>query len=229
MANKLDVWKVVTGAFLIPWRNRVTFAVALTNPVLLIASLQLSRYYINAYLPFTNWLSWGFGLLDILLYTMLAVTCHRLVILNLKNVTSFAALRWSSRETRFFFRIIFIGLIVNVLSAIGGFFLSIYYIAMMILPLYLFARICPIFPAIAVDKKASLKWAWNLSENNGWRLFFIYFVLPCIFSGPMFLLYRDNASLLETIILTILGSVLFVFEIAAISLSYYELTKNETR
>jgi hypothetical protein len=41
------------------------------------------------------------------------------------------------------------------------------------------------------------------------------------------LLYRGNATAVETAILTFLGSALFAVEIAALSLSYRELTREE--
>jgi hypothetical protein len=41
------------------------------------------------------------------------------------------------------------------------------------------------------------------------------------------LLYRMDATSLETVVLTFLGCALFVVEVAALSLSYRELTKEE--
>jgi hypothetical protein len=246
MANKLDVWKVVTGAFLIPWRNRATFAIALANPVLLIATLTLSWHYAKKYFSFPDWLNWGFDLLYIILFTMLAVTCHRLVLLKLEHITSFIGLRWSSRETRFFlwivaFCLVFIGgfMLLFMLSVsmsslwlntnLVDSLLSVFYMAAKIFPWSIFARLSLIFPALAIDKKLSLKEAWRLTKGNGWRLAFIVGGLPWILSELIHLLYHDEASIFEAIILTVLATALFVVEIAAISLSYYELAKNDQR
>jgi hypothetical protein len=98
--NKLDVWKVVSGAFLIPWESRATFGIALANPVFLIAILMFSWSHAKTHVP--AWLAWGLYLAYLMLFTMLAITCHRLVLLKLTNVNSHSAFHWSLRETRFF-------------------------------------------------------------------------------------------------------------------------------
>jgi hypothetical protein len=88
--------------------------------------------------------------------------------------------------------------------------------------LYLFARLCLVFPATAVDRRVNLKWAWRLTENNGWRLVLIVAVLPWIISQVVSVLYRSGASAIETVALSFLGTVLFAVEVAALSLSYRE-------
>jgi len=92
---------------------------------------------------------------------------------------------------------------------------------------YLFARLCLIFPATAVDRKVDVKWAWRQTANNGWRLVLLVGVLPWVISRAVGLLYCGNASVAEIIGLTFLSCALFAVEVAAISLSYRELTKDE--
>ena len=82
-------------------------------------------------------------------------------------------------------------------------------------------------PATAVDRNVDLKWAWRLTKSQGWRLFIVVAILPWIISELVALLYRGDATAVETVVLTFIGTALFAVEIAALSLSYRELTKEE--
>ena len=82
-----------------------------------------------------------------------------------------------------------------------------------------------VFPATALDRRADWRWAWQLTRNNGWRLFVVVAILPWAISQLLALLYRAEATVIETILLSVTGIALFAVEIAAISLSYRELTR----
>jgi hypothetical protein len=45
---------------------------------------------------------------------------------------------------------------------------------------YLLARLVMLLPAIAIDRKQSIKWAWRLTRGHGWRLILILWGLPTI-------------------------------------------------
>ncbi len=83
------------------------------------------------------------------------------------------------------------------------------------------------FPAVAVSKQVSLKWAWNLSKGNGWRLAILVGVLPWLISHALDLLYRDNGTVIETMLLAFLGFPFIAVETSAISLAYRELIKGD--
>jgi hypothetical protein len=241
MPARLDVTKVVYGAFMVPWWNRRAFGRALGIPLALLVTLTLSWYYGGKYLPqFSNWVlcvAWG-GL-----FSMFAVTCHRLVLLDAASVASQPVPRWSWRETRFFYWLVgtwlicwvagiaAITLILNLaIMVIGNSITGWFDWAPLVAGIpayYLFARLSPIFPATAIDRRVDLKWAWRLTRGNGWRLFVVVAVLPWLLSHFVGLLYRGNATAVETAMLTFVGSALFAVEIAALSLSYRELTREE--
>jgi len=241
MTARLDVAKVVYGAFMLPWWNRRAFGRALAIPLVLLVTLTLSWYYGGKYLPKpSNWalcFVWG------ALFSVFAVTCHRLVLLDAASVASRPVPRWSWRETRFFYWLVGIWLIcwgagiaamtliLNLaIMAMGppsdGLFSEAQYLAS-VPAYYLFARLSPVFPATAIDRTVNLRWAWRLTQGNGWRLFLIVAVLPWVISEIVALLYRGNATAVETVVLTFAGSALFAVEIAALSLSYRELTREE--
>lgn len=172
-----------------------------------------------------------------------AVICHRLVLLDPTAVAFQAIPEWSWRETRFFLWMVGVWLICAVV-ALGLAMLSAsiwmlwvdelsptqldWIVFVVKAPvLYLFARLCIVFPATAADRKVDLKWAWRLTANNGWRLMVLVGVLPWVISYAIGLLYQDEASFAEAIVLACISSALFAVEVAAISLSYRELTQSE--
>jgi membrane-anchored glycerophosphoryl diester phosphodiesterase (GDPDase) len=211
-------------------------------PVGLIAALTLSWYYGKQYVSeLGSWLLvvvWG------LLFTLLAVACHRLVLLGSEPAKVSFAPRWSWRESKFFawwvavylvhlaawyvFFTLLSTVLLNVWRPSDGVFptwtewMS---EAAKILALYVSARLSLVFPATAIDKRPDLKWSWNLTRNNGWRMVVVVGVLPWVIGMIVGVLYRENATVLETIVLSTLGIALFAVEIAALSLSYRELTK----
>jgi membrane-anchored glycerophosphoryl diester phosphodiesterase (GDPDase) len=242
MTTRLPVGKMVLGAFLIPWWNRRAFGRALAIPLLLLVTLSLTWYYAGAYLPaYSNWL---LLLLYGVLFAIFAVTSHRLVLLDPATVASRIYPRWERRETRF------ILWMVATWAIFGAIYMAAVSLTMTasnlwtnrpdenwmkwslvvgkIPALYIFARLCLVFPATAVDRKVNLKWAWKLTKGNGWRLVLVVGVLPWIITLLINLLYGGDASTIETVALTFVGCALFAVEIAALSLSYRELTLEES-
>jgi hypothetical protein len=230
----------VAGAFLVPWWHRGAFARALAIPVgLFMAYTALAHYVLPAELP------WYAGLAATLayglLFTLFAVTCHRLVLLDARSVAAEWRPRWTMRETRFlmwvagFWLIGFMGLlvlltiVVNAWGAVAGhdsFPLEWAQQAIKIALLYPFARLCLLFPATAVerDPPPDLRWSWQLTRGNGWRLLIVVGALPWLFSLLVDLVYRSEATTFEWLLVGVLAMALFAVEIAAVSLSYRELT-----
>lgn len=231
------------GAFLIPWWNRAAFARALAIPLALLASLSLSWHFFGKQLPTA--LHWTLYVFYWALFVPFAVTCHRLVLLEPRAVASRMAPRWSRRETGFFLWLAAVGvtfagvvfvLTTSILNAPfrwkgepgGAWFQWSVFLAK--LPaFYLCARLSVVFPAIAVDRKVSLKWAWDATTGNGWRLVLVVGALPWVISGAVGLLYRLIPGVATTVALTVAGFALLVVEVAAISLSYRELVQDELR
>jgi hypothetical protein len=240
MAAPLPVGKVVLGAFLTPWWKRRAFLRSLAVPLAALAALTLAWYAMGEGLPV--YAGWGVCLLYWLLVTSFAVRCHRLVLLERQPEAMEWKLEWSRRDTMFFLwsgAVWFIygavwlagvtlslNVAVNIWQAARGpgevfEWLS---LACKLPALYVFARLCLALPAIAVDGDPGLKSAWRLTRGNGWRLMIVVGVLPWAISEVVSLLYRGDATAIETGALTVLGIALFAVEIAALSISYRELT-----
>lgn len=244
MSPPLDVAKVLYGAFAVPWWHRREFARALFVPLLLLVALGLGSHYTDKHAQVLRWLllSVGYAVLTV----WFAVTCHRLVLLDPASTAARMLPPWSRRETRFFVwtlatGAIFIGILMSVSLALGmavtaatgatvhsgGLYGTLIPMLAMIPAYYVLSRLSIVFPATAVDRNVDLGWSWRLTRGNGWRLFVVVGVLPLITSGSIDLLSRRDAGAAETVILTFLGTAVLAIEIAALSLSYRELTREE--
>jgi membrane-anchored glycerophosphoryl diester phosphodiesterase (GDPDase) len=96
-------------------------------------------------------------------------------------------------------------------------------VPVLIIPTYVLARLSIILPATAVEKKTSLLAAWRLSRKNGWRLVFTIIYFPAvIFYLPNWVLSKIN--FLAAIPFDILGYLLSLIGVAALTLSYSELS-----
>lgn len=230
-------------ALLVPWRRRHDFAWALAVPLALLAGFSLAWYFADALVRQVSG-GWSFVLYCApfaVFFTLFAVTCHRLVLLEPRRVRGIQSPRWSARESRFLFWVVTLWMI----------YLAVWWLGMVVvanawprdsnmmgwtkviesvatLPaLYVVARLSLVFPATAIDRFAGLKWAWRTSRGNGWRLVVVVTVLPWLVSRLVGLLVRDEATAAEIVVLTVLGTAVFALEIAALSVAYRELVKNE--
>jgi hypothetical protein len=241
---RFDVAKVLVGAFALPWWHRRAFARALAVPLVLLVAFTLGWHYAARRVP-VLW-NWAFCAGWAVLFAWFAVTCHRLVLLDAASVALRLVPRWTWRETRFVFWGVGMGLVfmvvlmlsslllgasMNAVSAVrqdsSGFDFQWIPVLAQIPAYYALGRLAPVFPAIAVDRTVDFGWAWRLTQGNGWRLFIVVAILPWAMSELVALLYRGGATAVETLLLTALGTTLFAVEIAALSLSYRELIRDE--
>jgi len=238
----LDVTKVIFGAFAVPWTNRAAFARALAIPFAFVALLAVVQALAAEDLP--QLALWGMVVLHGLVFVLFAVTCHRLVLLDPLAVAQTPMPRWTRRETRFLlkalamwalclgvgfaFMALFVFAAVPLLEELGPKWFASILMPIFLLPMfYLVARLSLVLPATALDRKVGLGWAWNLSEGNSWRLFLVVGILPWVISAPSYLIDYTDPNVPVTVVVTILGAALLVVEIAALSLAYRELTKDE--
>lgn len=85
------------------------------------------------------------------------------------------------------------------------------------------ARFGLALPAIAVDQPLTLKAAWQLSRGNTVGLAAIFGVVPwAIAWGTRSLLFEDSSSLSYALV-TVLGCLLAIFEVVAMSLAFSAL------
>ena len=239
MPGKLDIGKIVFGAFIVPWRNRYAFVRTLWIPLLALTAVSLLWGHLDE--PFRGRVVWALYAVYWLLFVLFAVTCHRLVLLDAAAVSFRSLPSWSWRETRFALLLGAVGVIcIVVMLGTVTFFMNVPGMAtasrnglewikyLAVIPAYyVFARMSLVLPATAVDRKVDLKWAWRSTKTNGWRLVLVVGVLPWVVSEAIGLIYRSEPTVFETLIVSLLTYTLMVVEIAALSLSYRQLTEND--
>lgn len=233
----LPVGKVLIGAFLLPWWSRRTFARALVFPALAILALKAAWLLVGEQLPaFARWLLVPFyGVL----FTVFAVRCHRLVLLGSDDGAPRSGFDWSLRETRFFLRAaVLYGAAAIVYAAI----VPLLSVLLNVMPrlewpeafrympfvawfagTYVFARLCLVLPATALDRALPLGEAWRRSRGNGLRVMLVVAGLPWLLGWLVDFAYRRDATELEWLLVVAVGIVASVFEVAAVSLCYREL------
>jgi len=129
---------------------------------------------------------------------MIAISCHRLVILGVDSLPSAWGLFWSRRETRFLgwsmlislitaLPFAVVGILVGILVAVlGRSFTVSAAVPLSVLPfvLYASARLSLVLPATAIGQRPTLKGSWRLSRSNGWRLALVM-LLPSLVLIPL--------------------------------------------
>lgn len=238
---RLDVVKVVYGAFALPWEQRKNFFNALFIPTSLLFTYSLCRSYLDEWLPEGS--VWPLTLLFAVLFTFFAVPCHRLALLGSEQKGAYLP-RWSRRETRFLVWLtllwgsMMLGLMastmvadtlaLNLIGPEGWETLRsnrVVWYASLLPAYYLIARFSLMLPAIAIDNKTSPVHAWYLSRNNGLRLMLIVYAVPWTLGWVVDNAYRDDSSSIEIGILILLEYLTFAIQICAISLAYRELSR----
>lgn len=237
--EKLPIVRVIQAAFVLPWSRRKAFAKALALPLVAlgISTLIWQQFEREVSLAAAVAFGVGFGVL----FSWLAVACHRLVLLRPTDPGWRWSAGWSRRETRFFLCLLGVYLIVTLVAVmptmiIGSVIVSVaaengaetawlwsFAIAAIVLGSYVLARSSLIFPAVALDGAVDLKAAWRRSRNNGWRLTVVVAVLPWCFSFVLDVLQPNDPSLFSVAVFSIVGVLAFVVEITALSLAYWEL------
>ncbi len=174
-----------------------------------------------------------------ILYTFIAVTCHRLVLMGEQAVPRFGLMTFTRRELRFLLLMtaiyamgvlsmiiggtIAINLLPDSNETIPNYAETVFSWASFLLVGFAFARLGMVLPATAVDEKRNLSWAWQISRGNSLRLFFVVGVIPYAL-GYLARLIDLGSGSIASILYSVLWLILLVVEIAALSLSYQALT-----
>lgn len=114
---RLSIRRVLRDTFLIPGKHPREFLGALALPALLIVLITLGVQLTRGKLPLPVGLA--LNVVYAIVFTILAVACHRLVLLGPSPETLAPRLQWGRRETRFFAWLIALGAIYIACQAIA--------------------------------------------------------------------------------------------------------------
>jgi hypothetical protein len=242
-ARKIPLLRVLWGAVSLSWLNRGDVIRMAGVPLLAVIGTSLGMRM--AELQAAQNLYWSFGILYMLAVSWLALTTHRMVLVDSPGSAFELSTRSLRRYGGFLLAMIILwalyialhlGIVLVALTALaGGYqpasgpprvpslpFETVQSIAAW-LPFLIIGRLSLWLPMLATDREFSAPDAWRISSGNGWRLAVIVGVLPWSGSGITYLLYRDGATPFELGLLTVLGSLFVVVEVVALSLAYREL------
>jgi len=228
---KLPIKDILTDAFLIPWNEKPHFIQALVLPILALVSIWAIWTIVK---PESIFLNYTFALLYSIAFCYFAITCHRLILL--KNNT-----QHSYNTIRIIFFLKWVIIIYGISLAIEMIILTIMMNTIndfnsnniphirdfLYLPLmYFVGRFSLIFPATALDLKGSLKWSWGATRNNGINILCIVGLFPWFMYILLSLVYRNEPSIIEQAIMTLLTYFVSAIGIFALSLTYKALQLN---
>ena len=235
---KLPVLKIVIGSLVLPWYQRARFSSALATPTLLLVSFWALNV---AFKDESNvLLSWLVLPLYLVVFSIFAVTCHRLILLPQENPTF--RITFAKREFKFlaWVVLIFLTFYLSIMSALMIFsyiplrikgdidftknVLFVMESIARVFAIYIFARLCLVFPAAAIDEDRGFYWSWVNTRHNGWRMAVIVGLYPWLISLVIWLLSRTEATLLEKLITGLLYYLGMAVEVFALSLTYREIS-----
>ncbi len=93
--------------------------------------------------------------------------------------------------------------------------------------MYMFSRIYLIFPATAVGQDTSLKDAWQLSAENGFRLLFAVLLPIPVLLAPAILsayLFGDDYPAIDGVISSVVSFLIATISTCIVSVAYKKLS-----
>jgi hypothetical protein len=236
---RLDLSRVIAGAFAIPWQRRATFVKALAAPALAIIAIKVGWWLAAERMTGAiAWAAWG---ANGVLWILFAVSCHRLVLLDQRSADVATIPGWGRRETMFLawlagicLTTMVVGFVVLAPVAIvvssvfsNALFETIQRPIGMVLCTYLFASLALLLPAAAVDVRTTFQKSWRQTRGNGWRVVVVVGVLPWTFAYLANFVEGDDPGVVTAVAMTALATTLLAVEISALSLSYQQLADDD--
>lgn len=246
----LPVFTIIRAAFQFVWKKKLRMARALLIPVIAIWAVDQLPFSDERSILSTDpiWVGCLLFLIQTIPYLLFAVTCHRLALLGDQSVPEYGLWKWTMRESRYLaWLLVIVNIYLLIYLAVDSSFVSNmfgdlgavagvdpFHLSMLVVYpvyigfLYLFSRLCVLYPAIAVGKQVRAEWVWPVTARNGWRLTLVAGFLPWVIYWLTNFLLRDNATWAECAIFWFAGFFLFAVEVVALSYSYKHLAQHET-
>jgi hypothetical protein len=233
---KLPFLKVIAGALYFAWTSKAELLRAIAIPTLVLvviwALLEMLQDKMATGMLWVILLVFGLG------FSFFAVTCHRLILVDSQDRYRYFGEKPGYRELKFLGWLVLVYALITVLEIpliamaqgvlgsvavdergrIVGWVKEIASIP----ALYVLARLSLIFPAAAIDNSVTMKWAWEKTKGNGWRMFFVVGLFPWLLEHAIGLLLRQEATAVEWVLLVIFVYIGLATGIIALSFAYKE-------
>ncbi|MEJ2424341.1 MAG: hypothetical protein P8101_07730 [Candidatus Thiodiazotropha sp.] len=224
----LSVVKVASSVFQLISEKRLLLVRNLTGYVVVLTVTSICESYFDQ--GDDSVLAWSYSTIHGAVFVFFAVACHRVLLLDRDSFEQDRMFRFTGRELRFlgwsfvaYFYLLFVAMALMIPMSIifeyieGSTLILAIYISL--LPgMYLFARLALLLPSTAVDQRNDINWAWGLSRGNGWRLVVLVGLIPQVFTLGETYLY--GYGMLSDLLVTLMGCVFAVVEIALLSQSF---------
>jgi hypothetical protein len=235
--------RVLWNALAFPWNHRLRVLQIAGVPWLVLAACLLA--FDLTRVDESDIAVWSLYFLQCLASAWLAIGVHRLVLLGSGNIGSHLDAQGLKRGGKFFGLLLAFWLLgtasAELLYELGNEWLlsppalrvsfwerlSIYLGVLVMISIgmsWLFAKICLLFPALAVDQKFDLAAAWRLSRGNVIRLAVITSLFPILLTTLSLFVSAQYATPAGFASIAVLHPTVLIVEVAALSLSYAHLT-----
>lgn len=222
MMSNLPLFSIVLGAYGKVLSNALTLVRAILIPMI---ALVLVGVLDEATPP--GALSWLlYWLLSLPFVTLIAVACHRVVLLGPDSLDNAWSLYWTPRETSFAVWLIYLGIFLAAATLVFGALssMSTNLLITVLLTLacvtYLQGRFSMVLPATALGERMRFSNSWYLTAGNGFRIMIALLIPMAIFWGISTALLPILPLSATTILLVPLWLITFLVEIAILSLTY---------
>ncbi len=234
---------MLAGAFKIPWDQRKPLARAIIVPLLVMVGVELIAELELLTLPET--LEWVWMFIYCVPTAWLAVYVHRFLLRDLSGAHT-------GLESGIGKRVALYALLVIAFWALffgatffaeqfgtpeippddaedleqpmaGALQTATLIFASAVISALIGSRLCLVLPAVAVG--GDVRAAVHAARGNTLRLTVVFALLPILLIVITLLLFRDDASAVESGLLVVLGAIFTIVEVAALSLAYRELTQ----
>lgn len=175
------------------------------------------------------WLSIFIMISEWLVYVLLAISTHRVILLGPDSISTWGFYIPGARELQFFGTAFVLGLLMipfSILSqavsisqfSIGGWIIPFFLAA------YFWGRLALVFPSIATDNAWTFQDSWNATKNYQVLMIAVVGIYPLLIELPATLI-----SLLPytAVIYTTLSLISLIFVVAALSVAFLIINKNE--
>jgi len=163
-----------------------------------------------------------------------AITTHRILLIDNYPVPKWGFYKFSSREWSFVFNSFLLGLIIVIPSIIFSFIPYIGIYLVLVYCLVIFSRLSLVFPSISIDEDMDFSDAWRISKDYKLLMILMVVVMPIFVSAVVGLVYGIVINYLAKVVSihflllnSVLNIVITVFVISFLSATYKYL--KETR
>ena len=229
----MEFFSVFAEALLHLLRNLGRLLMAVVFPLVVLIAAGLFKVDLAE----TVWI-WGLLLLELLSYTLLAVTVHRIFILGNDSVGLWGLIGWSKRETYFAINLIVVFVLFDIAAAVvmvpvfGIIFATQSWsaaigIALFLVPLscWVAGRMSLLFPATAVDHKVDFFASWTMTKSHQLMMTLIMLSSSALILGELYLRYIDIQNI--DVIAPVYRNIIVVLDIALLSIAYKRICDSQ--